>query len=313
MSTNYPTSLDVLTNPSATDPVTNPSHATQHANANDAIEALEAKVGIDGSATTTTHDYKLSGVIGSDKATSLTGAETLTNKTLTTPVVASLYQDAGKTKLMTVPNTASDTLTSNAATQTLTNKTITSTTNNVAAKSLHSATTVVDVSASAAPTNGQVLTATGSTTATWQNTSAGAFSGASVTTAGGTITTNTTISVAWNGETFDTDSYHDNSTNNERLTVPSTGYYLVVCNIAHTSSVSSLITTLQLRTNGSAIVASSGYAASNAISTGGHSVSAIVYLTSSQYVEARLSAQASGLTYTYSATGSFFTITKLGA
>lgn len=53
-------------------------------------------------------------------------AQTLTNKTLTTPVVVSLYQDAGKTKLMTVPNTASDTLVAIAATQTLTNKTLTS-------------------------------------------------------------------------------------------------------------------------------------------------------------------------------------------
>lgn len=56
---------------------------------------------------------------------SLTGAETFTNKTLTSPIIASLYQDAGKTKLMTVPDTASDTLAAIAATQTLTNKTLT--------------------------------------------------------------------------------------------------------------------------------------------------------------------------------------------
>ena len=53
-------------------------------------------------------------------------------------------------------------------TQTLTNKTITATTNNVVAKSLHSATTVVGVSTATAPTSGQVLTATSSTVATWQ-------------------------------------------------------------------------------------------------------------------------------------------------
>lgn len=52
-------------------------------------------------------------------------AQTLTNKTLTTPIVASIYQDAGKTKLMTIPNTASDTLVGLAATQTLINKTLT--------------------------------------------------------------------------------------------------------------------------------------------------------------------------------------------
>jgi hypothetical protein len=54
-----------------------------------------------------------------------TGTQTLATKTLTTPVIASFYQDAGLTKLMTTPNTASDTLTANAATQTLTNKRIT--------------------------------------------------------------------------------------------------------------------------------------------------------------------------------------------
>lgn len=68
MSTNFPTSLDNFTNPSPTDPRNSPSHASQHADANDAIEALEAKVGVDGSAVTSSHDYKLSGVTGTAKA-----------------------------------------------------------------------------------------------------------------------------------------------------------------------------------------------------------------------------------------------------
>lgn len=59
MATNFPTSLDALTNPLATDKLNNPSHATQHANVNDAIEAIEAKVGVNGSAVTTTLDYKV--------------------------------------------------------------------------------------------------------------------------------------------------------------------------------------------------------------------------------------------------------------
>ncbi len=88
MSINFPTSLDTLTNPVGTDPVTSPDHAVQHANANDAIEALEAKVGVTSSAVTSTHDYKLSGVSAGDKAVSKTGTETLTNKTLTTPTIA---------------------------------------------------------------------------------------------------------------------------------------------------------------------------------------------------------------------------------
>lgn len=89
MATSFPGGIDAFTNPTATDTLDSPDHAAQHANVNDAVEALEAKVGIDGSAVTTSHDYKLSGVTGSDKAVSLTGSETLTNKTLTSPTLNS--------------------------------------------------------------------------------------------------------------------------------------------------------------------------------------------------------------------------------
>lgn len=88
--TSFPSSLDTLTNPASTDKTNSPSHSTQHTNANDALEALEAKIGVNGSAVTTSHDYKLSGVTGSDKSVSLTGSETLTNKTLTSPFTTNL-------------------------------------------------------------------------------------------------------------------------------------------------------------------------------------------------------------------------------
>lgn len=60
MATNFPNSLDNLTNPASTDPTDAPSHSQQHANANDAIEALEAKVGINSSTNTTSLDYRVS-------------------------------------------------------------------------------------------------------------------------------------------------------------------------------------------------------------------------------------------------------------
>jgi len=85
MAINYPTTLDTLTNPTGNDRVDTVDHAGQHADANDAVEALEAKVGADSSAVTSSHDYKLSGVTGTDKAASLATAETLLNKTLTAP------------------------------------------------------------------------------------------------------------------------------------------------------------------------------------------------------------------------------------
>lgn len=66
MATNFPTSLDALTNPLSSDPLTSPSHADQHADANDAIEALEAKVGVNGSTVATSLDYKVNKPMNSD-------------------------------------------------------------------------------------------------------------------------------------------------------------------------------------------------------------------------------------------------------
>lgn len=113
MSTDFPTSLDSFTNPTGTDlqgsEVGGRTHSEMHADVNDAIEAIQTKVGADGSAVQTTHDYKLSGVTGSDKSVSLTGTETLTNKTLTSPTV-------------TNPTTSG----TDSGTQTLANKTLTS-------------------------------------------------------------------------------------------------------------------------------------------------------------------------------------------
>ena len=57
MSTSFPDSLDNLSNPSSTDELT--GHAQQHSNANDAIEALQTKIGIDGSADVDSIDYKI--------------------------------------------------------------------------------------------------------------------------------------------------------------------------------------------------------------------------------------------------------------
>jgi microcystin-dependent protein len=59
MATGFPTSLDALTNPASGDTLNAPSHSTQHANSNDAIEALQAKVGVNSSAVTTSLDYKV--------------------------------------------------------------------------------------------------------------------------------------------------------------------------------------------------------------------------------------------------------------
>lgn len=92
MTTNFPTSLDAFTNPSATDAMDSATvpHATQHANLNDAVEALQAKVGVDGSAVTTSLDYKVAqqGLVLLSETSLTTGSAYTINN-----VFSSTYRD----------------------------------------------------------------------------------------------------------------------------------------------------------------------------------------------------------------------------
>jgi hypothetical protein len=58
LATNYPTSKDELNNPAANESME--GHAALHSNVNDAIEAIETKLGIDGSTDVNSIDYKIS-------------------------------------------------------------------------------------------------------------------------------------------------------------------------------------------------------------------------------------------------------------
>lgn len=57
LTTSFPNSLDNLSNPDAQDSLS--GHAQQHTNLNDAVEALQAKVGVDNSAVSTSLDYRV--------------------------------------------------------------------------------------------------------------------------------------------------------------------------------------------------------------------------------------------------------------
>ena len=165
MATNFPVSLQDLdsTRGTANQALNSPSHVAHHLIEDDTLEALQAKVGIDSSAVTTTLDYKLTNTTaghdhdGTDSkkviatnlditgitslqlvrvntgATALEGltapggslvgttaTQTLTNKTLTAPVIATIVN----TGTLTLP-TSTDTLVGRATTDTLTNKTLT--------------------------------------------------------------------------------------------------------------------------------------------------------------------------------------------
>jgi len=148
----FPTTLDTITaTPAATATLATGSHTGIHTELKTIVESLQAKIGIDSSAVTTSHDYKLSGVTGTDKAVSKTGTETLTNKTFdsttaltikdsnlsivnaTTPSKVAKFDSsaitAATTRTFTLPDETT-TLIGNDTTETLTNKTLTSPTIN---------------------------------------------------------------------------------------------------------------------------------------------------------------------------------------
>lgn len=125
MATTYPTTIDDFTNPSPSDQVGidvgGRTHSEFHSDNNDAIEALQTKVGVDGSAVTTTHDYKLSSVTASAKAVSTTGNQSVagvktftdaggvvaTSAVLTTPKVITSINDTNGNELVKVTATTS--------------------------------------------------------------------------------------------------------------------------------------------------------------------------------------------------------------
>jgi hypothetical protein len=82
---------------------------------------------------------------------------------------------------------------------------------------------------------GQVLTVSGGVPS-WATPAGGVtFSGASVyNTTDQAVANATTKTINYNSEEYDTDAYHDTSTNTNRLTIPSgkTGYFLLAWNVA---------------------------------------------------------------------------------
>jgi hypothetical protein len=84
MATSFPTGLDALTNPTGSSALTSPDHAGQHADANDAIESLQAKVGVNGSAVTSSLDYKITNNVVL-KSTFTTKGDILATSAASTP------------------------------------------------------------------------------------------------------------------------------------------------------------------------------------------------------------------------------------
>jgi hypothetical protein len=84
MATNFPTSLDTFTNPNSGNTLDSPSHSVQHSDINDAVEAIEAKIGVGSStAGSATAGYALVNTSGGTTAYSLLGVSGLSSGTAT--------------------------------------------------------------------------------------------------------------------------------------------------------------------------------------------------------------------------------------
>jgi hypothetical protein len=106
--------------------------------------------------------------------------------------------------------------------------------------------------------NDTVLTAdsTAATGLKWAAVAGGSsFSGCRLTkSANQNITSNTFTTVTWDTETYDVGGYHDNSTNNSRITIPSgkAGYYQINSMFAFAASASGSQRIGRIKKNGSA-------------------------------------------------------------
>ncbi len=162
-------------------------------------------------------------------------------------------------------------------------------------------------------TNGQVLTADSAeaTGLKWTTpVTATTFVGAYVTNSTNTtISNNTLTTLAFNTETYDTNIFHDNSTNNSRLTVPSgkAGYYLVTAGGQWDANATGR-REMYLHKNGTSYIANEVTPGSSTYPI--NALSVPIYLAVGDYLEIKLY-QSSGGNIIYYAQS--FAVSYLGA
>ena len=143
-------------------------------------------------------------------------------------------------------------------------------------------------------TNGQVLTADSTVSPTglkWATPASGAsFSGVRLRLSGSQTIPNATDTVLnYTVENFDTNAYHDNTTNNSRITIPAgkAGYYLVFGTVNYTQNNTGARVHEVLYNNTTTIARdeSNNNGASIQVC---HSISSVYYLAEADYIEHRL-------------------------
>jgi hypothetical protein len=165
-------------------------------------------------------------------------------------------------------------------------------------------------------TNGQTLVAdsTAATGLKWATASAAAFVGCKLTSnASPSITTATYTALAWNGEDFDTDAFHDNATNNTRITIPSgkAGKYQVTGLVEGGNNATGYMNTI-IRKNGT--TDELAFAATNSTQYPSGIITGILNLSVADYLEVVVW-QNTGTTQTFYQTkpNGTFSVVYLGA
>ena len=160
---------------------------------------------------------------------------------------------------------------------------------------------------------GQVLTVSGGLP-TWATPSTPSYSGASVyNSAYISIPNNTDTVLTFNTENFDTNSYHSTSTNTSRLTVPSTGKYLITVTIGFSNNTTGYRYAI-LKKNGSTNVGQIGINPSpNGTYDTQLSNSIVVEATASDYFEVQVFQNSGGALNAGTLAPLPVTITSLGA
>jgi hypothetical protein len=192
-------------------------------------------------------------------------------------------------------------------------------------KALNPSTTLGDIEyrSSTANTNtrlgigstGQILTVAGGVPS-WATPAGGSFSGVSLkNSASQTISTATNTFITYDTEDYDTNGFHDNVTNNDRITIPvgKAGKYLVTftMNFQFTSTTTAL--TGAIIKNASTIAASATIATPSS-SGGVASVVTVLNLAEADYVRGRCRQDTGGdLSFISNVASGSLTATYLGA
>ena len=133
--------------------------------------------------------------------------------------------------------------------------------------------------------------------------------------AAGSVPTASATTITWFAETIDTGSFHDNDTNQSRLTITDAGYYQLYGSLTlFSGSQIDTVTTMEIRKNAASTVAIAHQYHLGGTTNQTFHIGVKVLAAASDYYEVRFT-QASGQTWSIGAATdeSFFEITKLAA